>query len=56
MCRYIDITDRGLRHLPLSSRIANQSLIDFCAFWLVAAVVKAIHTAPATEESIVTVN
>jgi hypothetical protein len=37
-----------MRHMPLSSRIANQSQIDSCAFWPVGRVVKAIHTAPVT--------
>jgi hypothetical protein len=44
------VTGCGLRHRPLSSRIANQSAIDSCAFWPVGRVVKAIHTAPVTLE------
>jgi hypothetical protein len=41
-----NVTGRGLRHMPLSSRIANQSQINYCAFWSVGRVVKATVFAP----------
>jgi hypothetical protein len=44
----LTVTGRRLRRMPLSSRIANQSQIDSCAFWPAGRVVKAIHTAPVT--------